>query len=440
MSELEEILNSDPEERMQKAFEQEAKRILSQPGKYEKNPEEQPLVGLETEYALINFHRKPASNKKRNKVKEKSKLFDTEVGGSQIEVQTNPVRLNSLNELETHLRTVEETLREEAAKEQAEVIRTGTNPFTKIKDISITNEDKYEIVPNFHKEHRNPDVQDKFGVKDSIDPRNVNLAGVINSTQTNIEANSIEDAVEKTNMTYMISPYLNAISSNAQLIDQKDLGVKDMRMPLWEISHDTRPDMDQEKNVGVLNEYFEHFEDYAAKVQEQPFMLHEEEAALDIGIGTYWKDARIKEEGNSLVVESRIISTQPTISEEMSMHAFYLGRLNYAQQTNEDLIDIEKVNKNRYSAMHNGLDTKLYTPEGELKNATEVLQKELDKAKTGLEQQGLETEYLEPLYQRVEQETTPSDLASQRFAELEDTGLKTEEALYRAIKGNSTIT
>ena len=241
---------------------------------------------------------------------------------------------------------------------------------------------------------------------------------------------------------------MSSLSSNARFVDGRDTGFADIRMPLWEKSHDIRTEeelREEPVEAGKLESYYDDLEDYFSRVKEQPFILHKEEAALDIGIGTFWKDSRIKfkqepeNERYDAIVESRVVSTQPTIPEEIAMHGFYVGRLAYAEneeihgEGEEDLLDIEKVNRNRYAAMHNGLETKLYGTDGELYDATEVLEEELEKAEIGLEYAGIEDPgYMDLLHDRLE-EGTPADLMAEGFNNALQEGLDREQALKRGL-------
>jgi gamma-glutamyl:cysteine ligase YbdK (ATP-grasp superfamily) len=121
------------------------------------------------------------------------------------------------------------------------------------------------------------------------------------------------------------------------------------------------------------------------------------------------------------------------------MHGFYVGRLAYSEmeqyhgEDGEELMDIEKVNRNRYAAMHNGLETKLYGTDGELRDATEVLEEELDKAEIGLEYAGIEdTGYMDLLYDRLD-EGTPADLMAEGFNNARQEGLDREQALKKGL-------
>ena len=441
MADIREALQSEEEQGMREAFENQAEEVLENEERYKKSHDDF-RIGLETEYPAVDEDFEPIDREVRNQVIEGLDFADVEVGGSQIELRTDPMRPDSLAELENEMRSIEADLQDEAAVRDVNVLRAATNPFVNLESIERTDQPKYDRVPSFHNQYRNSDVQDRFGRDQTIDPHNAGLPAAINSTQVNVEAQSLEDAVHKANYTYMMSPFLSAISGNARFLDGKDLGFSDIRMPLWEKSHDIRTDEqlgEETMPVGKIGSYFEEIEDYFSRAQDLPFVLHDEEEALDIGIGTFWKDTRIKfpdfyeEDGYSAVVESRIVSTQPTLEEEVAMHGFFLGRLSYAQEEDENLMEIEKVNRNRYAAMHNGLETKLYGTDGELRDATEVLEEELDKAKIGLEYAGIEdTGYMDLLYDRLD-EGTPADLMAEGFNNALQEGLDREQALKRGL-------
>ncbi len=447
MPDIEEALQSEEEQSMREAFENQAEEVLENEERYRKSYSDF-RIGLETEYPVVNEELEPVDPEVRNQVIEGLDFADVEVGGSQVEVRTDPMRPDSLEQLESEIRLIEQDLRDEAAVRGVEVLRSGTHPFIDLDSIPTTDKPKYDEVPGFHDTHRGEHVQDSFGKVESIDPRDANLAAVINSTQTNVEAPDFETAVDRANTTYMISPFMSAISSNARFVDSKDTGFSDVRMPLWEKSHDIRTDEElgeEPVEAGKLESYYDDLEDYFSRLRDQPFILHEEEAALDIGIGTFWKDSRIKfkqepeNDRYDAIVESRVVSTQPTIPEEIAMHGFHVGRLAYSEmeelhgEGGEDLMDIEKVNRNRYAAMHNGLNTRLYGTDGELRDATEVLEEELEKAEIGLEYAGIEdTGYMDLLYDRLD-EGTPADMMAEGFNNARQEGLDREQALKRGL-------
>ena len=458
MSSSQQVDELEAEQAMRESFERQVEEILDSAEKYE--AESTWKIGLETEYGLVDEALMPVDHESRDQLIEDLEFADVEVGGSQVELRTDPLEPENLSELENVLNDNESELVKEASRHGLNLVRSGTNPFVDTNNVPISSEEKYQQVPAFYEEARHGQVQESFGGEDSIDPRNSDLAALINSTQVNVQAEGLEDAVEKANLTYMISPFLSAISGNARFLEGKDLGFSDVRMPLWEKSHDIRnPDyFEEEMDVGKLDSYFlaesedeTNIENYFRRVKEQPFILNDEEkqeAAREIGIGTYWKDSRIKFNQNSqeeefqAIVESRIVSTQPSIAEEIAMHGFYIGRLAYAQNQGdieenmtgaEELMDIDEVNRNRHSAIYNGLDTKLYGTDGELRDAREVLEEELEKAEKGLDYIDMgESGYLEILYDRLE-EGTPSDQMAEDYYDGFEDGKTRKESLDHAL-------
>ncbi len=449
VSRLNQHLESEQERDMRKSFREQVNNILEDREKF--NTEEKVKIGLETEYpTVLEGSLTPTPGEIRDRVIQDLDFADTEVGAHHVETRTDPIVIDSLEELYSVLAGRESELIDKASDNNIEVLRNGTNPFISFDNIEKTDKEKYDIVPGFHDEMRNGHVSDTFGINEVVDPRNADIAGVISSAQTNIEASGLEDAVDKANLSYMITPYMVALSTNSRFIDGKDTGINDTRMPLWEKSHDIRSPEDlqtEDVSAGKIGSYYEDIRDYFDRVETEPFILDVEDAAMDIGIGTFWKDARIKfnyepEEGvYEPVVESRAMSTQPTPEEEIAVHGFYIGRLIYAQQNQEDLLDIEKTNRNRYAAMHNGLDTKLYDPQGDLRDAEEVLEKELAKAEEGLELAGIDQSYsgekydtfMDILYERLDT-GVPSDLMAEEFQNSIEQGLGRDEALMKGLK------
>lgn len=447
MNDIKAVLESEAEQGMREAFEEQVEELFENEELYRKSYSDV-KIGLETEYPVVDRNFEAIEHTLRDQVIEGLDFADVEVGGSQVEVRTDPVKLGSLSRLEKEMRLIEADLQDEAEVRDIQVLRSGTHPFVDLDDVPRSAEEKYQTVPDFHDQHRNSDIQEKLGVKETIDPRNADLAATINSTQTNIEAKNFEDAVEKANYTYMISPFLSAISANARIIDGKDTGIADVRTPLWERSHDIRTDEELGEEtiaVGKLDSYYDSLNDYFDRVKNQPFIMHKEEEARDIGIGTFWKDSRIKfkEEPENdrydAIVESRVVSTQPTLEEEIAMHGFFMGRVAYAQAEDEELMDIESVNRNRYAAMHNGLDTKLYGTDGELRDATEVLEEELEKAEQGLEYAGIKDPgYLDVLHDRLES-GTPADLMAEGFYEAMENKDDRDEVLVEGLRNQGVI-
>lgn len=434
------ILEPEKEEAMNQELDEQARKAEDK----EFSTPESVNVGVETEFPVWMENGEPIDETTRNELVEQVENVDIELGATQVEIGTEPIiGLESIAEIEEEIRKTEMPLREAAENEGAVVGRFGTNPTVPLDDIQRSDKEKYVLVPDVYEELRNDDVQEVFGGKDTIDPRNKGLPAVLTSTQLNIQADDLDDAVDKANTGYAVAPYITALSGNSRILDGKDLGFDDVRMQLWEKSFDIREDWDEELDVGKLESYIQDFEDYVERIRAQPRILNDEpyhEAALDIGQGMFWKDSRIKvmEDGalsDNVLVEFRQNSTQPSPAEDAAVHAFYIGRIKYAQQENEELLDIEKVNRNRYTAMHNGMDEKLYNWDGDLVEAEQAVAEELGKARKGLEYAEIEDPgYLDIIEDRLANKMTPSEEMMEHYMNAMDSGLEGRKAAARAAE------
>ena len=438
--EFSEILEPEKEEAMNQELDRQAQEAMEQ----EFNTPEAVNVGVETEFPVWTEKGEPVDEETRNELVENVENVDMELGATQVEIGTDPIiGLDSIAEIEEEIRKAEIPLREAAEQKGVVLGRFGTNPTVSLDNIQRSDKEKYILVPDVYDELRNENVQEVFGRNETIDPRNEGLPAVLTSTQLNIQADDLDDAVDKANMGYAVAPYITALSGNSRILDGKDLGFDDVRMQLWEKSFDIRDDWDEELDVGKMESYIQDFQDYIERIRGQPRILNDEpyhEAALDIGQGMFWKDSRIKvmEDGelsDNVLVEMRQNSTQPSPAEDAAVHAFYIGRITYAQEEDEELPDIEKVNRNRYTAMHNGLDEKLYNWDGDLVEAEEAVAEELGKARKGLEYAGVDDPgYLDILEERLANSMTPSEEMMEHYMEAMESGLEGRKAAARAAE------
>lgn len=424
-------LASKQEVDMRAAFKDAYEGVLLDEHKFIK-PYNSVIVGLEVEYGLVSPKYIQVKESEREALKKGLNFTDSELGAFQFELRTDKSKLSSMENLSKLLTQNEEAVLRNALNQDIKVVRSGTTPFVPVSEIHrTTSKVKYTLVPNFHDDFKNEYVPTEFGNFGRIDPRPAQIISLFNSVQCNIEARSFDDAVDKANRTYMISPYLIAVGTNARFVEGKDLAFEDVRMPVWAISHDTRTNEEVLRGgvtrVGVYDSYLTSMRDYFERVGSFPFILNDVQASLKIGIGLFWKDVRIKIIEDSLVVEFRPISTQPTPTEDIAMQAFYIGRLLYSQVRREPPLDIAYVNANRETAMRFGIaaPSLVYLNENGVPavgRATEVVRKEIAKAEEGLLQAGIDPSgFLDILRRRIDKRETPSIQFARNFEMLRRT-------------------
>jgi len=416
-------------------------------------------VGVEDELYLLDENGEPLDEQRRDEVIGENKTFDelleevddleesdrealeqveVELGEYMFEIASKPVRdIKDLENLQEAVEAPLEAVKKIADHQGFSIGRHGTIPALDQEEVNRTSKEKYKVVPNKYDEMRVDVVEDEFGLIDTVDPRNENIPASICSTQLNMQADNLEDAVEKANIGYAIAPYITALTGNSRFHDGADLGTDDSRLELWEKAFDIGEFEKDEVDIGKLDKYFEDIDDVRDRMLEQPRIMNSEEvepAALDVAQGMYWKDVRVKtvdsdDEGleinDEAIVEFRQNSIQPTVEEDIAVHAFYIGRVAYEQEIvdgnyPEDLPSEGIVNENRYNAMRDGVDSELYAwdaDEGsDTQEAEEVLRGELDKARQGLEEINLEDPgYIDILESRLDRGMTPSDEVAEEF-------------------------
>ncbi len=453
------------EQEMREAFNVQMKALLKNADRFRKTD---PVVrvGLESELALDSPGIAPGEMEPVRDaiVKCVADDIDVELGAAQVELRTPPLRLDTpggFDVLKSVYRTRVNALETSAKRHGVSVLRVGANPFLPTLGTPRTNKPKYQMVPNFYNDHHDPRKNTLIGVgKRRIDIGDAAVVSLFQSFQVNLEARSLEDACDKMNRSFMLSPFLLALSANARFLQCADSGMQDTRVLSWAMSHDTRPIADTgardvrvvswEKSfdlrpsrgdrdglrVGLPPRYFKDIRAYLERAGRFPFILHAPEAALAIAIGMTWLDCRVKFIGDSAIVELRSLSTQPTIDEELLLTLLFLGRLEDSQARRERLLPIAMVRKNRVTAMLHGTGRPMWimNDRGEPQKLPfkDALRLELSRTKAGLERLGLASALNKDLLRDTLAKGNPSDrLATAIGAQKND--LITPDAMRTAL-------
>ena len=401
---------SRQEKEMLESFNAQAKDLLASKDRFIKNGHSV-KVGLESELAI---HAKLTSSELVQKrdaiIADNSDFADVELGASQIEIRTPPIDLVSVGGLQSLMGLYDKrfaNVLDSARRHGVGILRIGANPFLPTIGVPRTDKIKYHLVPDFYNQHRSSRLDTMIGLgKNRIDIGDASVVSLFQSFQVNLEAKSLEDACDKMNRSLAIAPYLLAFSGNARYLNYRDTKIQDVRIMSWEISHDT-------SRVGLPGRYFRNMADYLQRAGTFPFILYAPESALAISIGMTWLDARVKFIGDSVIVELRLPSTQPTTEEEMILTLLYIGRLHYSQINKEKILPINLVKENRLSAMLYGLKRPMWfldKNEIPVKLPTKVgLARELEMAMIGLNGLGLLSALNADLLNFILEAGSPSD-------------------------------
>lgn len=401
--------NEQQERRMFKAFNASTQKLLAEQERFNKK-QNMGVIGLESEIALYNeTDESMAKNARDEAIREG--IIDSELGAYQAELRTPPITLMSdLNALDTSYRSAYEKLLNFVRARKTSLLRIGANPFLPALNAERSQKEKYKRVPDFNNYFRRKELDTFVGLRESsLDIGDAAIISLFQAFQINIEANSLEDAIDLLNRSFMISPFLLALSGNARYLECTDTGYNDLRIHVWEISHDIRTTEEVriglKGRMGLPERYFVNIEDYFKRLGRFPFILYDETHALQIAIGLAWLDARIKFIGESAIVELRSLPTQPTIGEELALTACYLGRLAFSQITNEPLLPFSLLEENRITAITKGICGEYWhESRGVITRGIgmHVLKEEVEKAKIGWNMRwNDESRYFELLHETI---------------------------------------
>lgn len=424
---MRQIVSKNEEREMSEAFQKQADEILSETERFTKRGDDI-IMGFESEIAIID--RFPPDDKDIESIRDRiiaeiPEFTDREIGASHIEFRTPPVnvkRKGGFGKIRELYKKIFGDINDAVKRNGCSIVRCGTNPFLPAKTSLRTNKLKYVIVPNFYNVKRRKNADLMIGTKDRVDIGDASVEAIFQAFQVNLQASSFKDAIDKMNRSFGIAPYLAAMSGNSRFIEGKDTGMNDLRILPWEKSFDTRTE-DELRNgdslrIGLPEKYFDSMQEYLTRCGRFPFIMYDPENAIRIAIGMTWLDARVKFIENSVVVELRLLSTQPTSDEELLLALLYLGKLSYSQTYNEPMLPLEFIRENRLAAILHGLDSEMWFmsssgPQRRLFLAGFI--DELDKIKRGLKIMEI-LEYLdETLLSRNLRDGTPSDRLAREF-------------------------
>lgn len=437
----------ETESKMKIAFSDKAEEILRNEDRFRKEAVKL-KIGLEVEISLLNEHFEQASEDDRDwVVRHNSDFADCELGAAQLEWRTGPVDLMKvgINGLAKEYSEKEKAIRASVAKQSCHILSSGSNPLVKVPEIKRTSsKPKYQQVPDFHNNNQKPGLKTSIGIREKVDVRDAAVISLANSIQCNLEAIDFADAIDKLNRSLMIGPMAVAIAGNARFLEGKDTGLADLRMIAWEISHDTRTAKERLEGkvtrVGLPESYYTNMRDYLRQVSDYPFILDNPDHAFEIGIGLNWRDTRIKFIDNSLVVEFRPVSVQPTTRENLAIILFYIGRLQWSILNQEPLMNMSQVLYNRNQAMNRGFSGSLLVFEGRkvvIHTTPEALEIELSRANEGLRETEMDkdqiSEFLGILKERVTFRKAPSDKLAGKFYTFRKKGFTPNKSIILAL-------
>ena len=408
--------------------------------------------------------------------------FTIEIAQFNLEINIDPLIFegNCLSVIEEDINQMISKLRDVAADKGLKIIMAGILPTIRKSDLKLENlvdEPRYKTLCSvLNKERAIPYELRIRGVDELIARHDSPLFESCNTSfQVHMQV-SPEDALMLYNLSQALAGPVLACAVNSPLLLGKRLW-KETRIALFQQAVDTRvvSSHSREKSARVsfgtswINKtVLEVFHDNIARynVLLSPELKEDSLKSLDEGKipslkalqifnSTVWRWNRlcygISEGKPHLRIENRVLPSGPTVRDEVSNAAFWLGLMSAMPGIYPDITEVmafEDAKENFIRAARMGLDTKLKWVNGSSIDASELILKELlPISKEGLCSESVPYDeidlYLGIIEERVKTGKTGSSWIVDSFISLSEKALKQEAivsltaAMYkRQIKGD----
>jgi len=286
--------------------------------------------------------------------------------------------------IESLIRSVKKTYGE---KEVIPVF-LGANPSPEVMNESlITQKTRYIKLANW--QDNIPDVEidgDKF--------RAARIATAIQGFHLHLQGKNPRNTATMFNHILNIIPSAIVLGANSRLFSGRVYSLHEPRIHLY--------DQSEQQNSGfpAIPRYLDGVEDYIDYIASRESATARDYFELE---KSRHDDCRIRIGPDSYRVETRIISVQPTSKSLMAMAEFFIGYLSRAINEERELRPLSTLREERMAAIRSGYDAKTHF------NVVDTIRSQLDFARKGLSELGINSEFLSVLDKRVDNKSTPGN-------------------------------
>jgi len=358
-------------------------------------------VGVEVEACLLDEKGIPVNAEPLIKELQGTTYeIDYEYGNCQFEYKTTPVGMNNLDYLnivfEQFIENLDKFIKKVYMEKEVIPVFLGANPSPEImKEGLITDKPRYNKLATW--QNNIPDVEidgNKF--------RAAYVATAIQGFHLHLQGKN------PVNTAIMFNQILNIISSaivlgaNSRLFAGRVYSLHEPRIHLY--------DQSEQQNSGfpAIPRYLDGVENYIDYITSRDpnntkdyFMLEKERH----------DDARIRIGPDSYRVETRIMSVQPTSKSLMAMAEFFIGYLSRAIHEERELRSLSTLREERMAAVRYGYNAKTHF------NIIDTMKSQLDFARKGLSDLGMNVGFLDILDKRLENRNSPGEYVAKIWSE-----------------------
>lgn len=358
-------------------------------------------VGVEVEACLLDEKGIPVNAEPLIKELQGTTYeIDYEYGNCQFEYKTSPVGMNNLEYLnivfEQFIENLDKYIKKVYMDKEVIPVFLGANPSPEImKEGLITDKPRYNKLATW--QNNIPDVEidgDKF--------RAAYVATAIQGFHLHLQGKN------PVNTAIMFNQILNIISSaivlgaNSRLFAGRVYSLHEPRIHLY--------DQSEQQNSGfpAIPRYLDGVENYIDYITSRDPNNTKDYLTLE---KERHDDARIRIGPDSYRVETRIMSVQPTSKSLMAMAEFFIGYLSRAIHEERELRPLSTLREERMAAVRYGYNAKTHF------NIIDTIRSQLDFARKGLSDLGMNVGFLDILDKRLENRNSPGEYVAKIWSE-----------------------
>ena len=358
-------------------------------------------IGVEIEGCLLDNKAIPVNAEPLIKELEGSIYeIDYEYGRCQFEYKTFPVGMDNLDYLnivfENFMENLDKSIKKVYKEKEVIPVFLGANPSPEImKEGMITDIPRYNKMASWQNNLPNVEIDgNKFNA--------AHVATAIQGYHLHLQGKNPKNTAIMFNHILNILPSAILLGANSRLFAGRVYSLHEPRIYLY--------DQSEQQNSGfpAVPRYLDGVENYIDYIASREQNTTKDYFTLE---KERHDDARIRIGTDSYRVETRIMSVQPTPKSLLAMVEFFIGYLSRAIHEERELRSLPTLREERMATVRYGFNAKTHF------NIIDIVRNQLNFARKGLSDLGINVGFLDILDKRLENRVSPGEYVARIWSE-----------------------
>ena len=356
-------------------------------------------IGVEIEGCLLDNKSIPVNAEPLIKELEGSIYeIDYEYGRCQFEYKTFPVGMDNLDYLnivfENFMENLDKSIKKVYKEKEVIPVFLGANPSPEImKEGMITDKPRYNKMASWQNNLPNVEIDgNKFNA--------AHVATAIQGYHLHLQGKNPKNTAIMFNHILNIIPSAILLGANSRLFAGRVYSLHEPRIHLY--------DQSEQQNSGfpAVPRYLDGVENYIDYIASREQNTTKDYFTLE---KERHDDARIRIGTDSYRVETRIMSVQPTPKSLLAMVEFFIGYLSRAIHEERELRPLPTLREERMASVRYGFNAKTHF------NIIDIVRSQLNFARKGLSDLGINVGFLDILDKRLENRVSPGEYVAENM-------------------------